>query len=455
MSDKNKVIQDFTEGPLTKRLVIFAIPMVLGNLLHTLYTMVDMAIVGQFCGSAGLSAVATSGQLMMFLYGMGMALGTGGQILIAQQVGKGDRRGVSVTIGTGFMITTLVSSAVAVVSILMRRTILMAMNVPAEAWSAAVDYMFWCSIGVPFNCICGSMGSILRGLGDSKHPTVFMAVSAVINVVLDYFLVAVFGLEARGAAIATSASQMIGCVACIIFISHNRQNLGIEMGTESLRMDPATAGMIIRLAAPIAVQTASINISMMFINAWVNAYGVVASAVAGVGTKLYSLNSLVSGAMSTATATFAGQNIAAGKLDRVRRTMISAVLFGLMFWVLSALACVFIPREIFSLFTGEAEVLAMAPDYMHIMIIMYLGFALMSPCNGFLNGIGNVRLGLVIALVDGVVARIALSLLFARALGLGLYGYWIGGSLAGFVTVIWGWLYYFTGCWKNRRLLVN
>lgn len=454
MNTKNAVIENFTEGPLTKQLFVFSIPLMAGNLLQTLYTLVDMAIVGQFCGSVGLSAVSTSGQIMMLLYGLGIALGVGGQILIAQQVGNQDRAGVSATIGTAFSLTAIVSVVVTVLSIIFRRDLLCAMNVPEAALEDAIEYMFWCGIGIPFNSIYSSMSSVLRGLGDSKHPTLFMAVSACANALLDYVLVAMFEMGAKGAAIATSMSQLLACISCIVFICLKHESLGIRIEAKTLKIDSKTAVTMAKLSAPLAVQTISINISMMFINSWINAYGVVASAVGGVGTKLYSLNSIVSGAMMTATATFTGQNIAAGRIDRVKQTMKAALLFGLLYWLFSLALCVFLPEEMFSLFTTDADVLAMAPDYMHIMILMYLGFALMSPCNGFMNGIGNVKLGLVIALVDGVVARMSLSLLFADVFGLGLYGYWWGSSLAGFVTVIWGWLYYFSGHWKKRKLLI-
>ena len=455
VNGRSSIVEDLTKGPLTKQMVLFSIPLILGNVLQTLYTMVDMAIVGRFCGRVGLAAVSTSGQLLMLLYGLGMALGVGCQILIAQQIGGGDRSGAATTIGTGFTLTALVSTGVAVLSIVLRRPLLALMNVPQEAAEAASAYMFWCAIGVPFNSVCSSMGSILRGLGDSRHPMIFMAVSAAINVVLDYVLVALLGMEAAGAAIATTAAQIVGCLYCLGFMCRRRESLGIRLEADFLKMDPAAAGIIVRLAAPLAVQTASINLSMMVINAWINAYGVVASAVAGVGSKLYSLNSIVSGAMMTAEATFTGQNIAAGRHDRLRRSMKTALLFSLAFWGISLIGCLALPREIFSLFTSDAEVLAMAPDYMHIMIVMYLGFALISPVNGFLNGIGNVRLGLIIALVDGVAARLTLSFLLARVCGMGLYGYWLGSSLAGFVTVIWGWLYYGSGRWRERKLLVN
>ena len=220
-------------------------------------------------------------------------------------------------------------------------------------------------------------------------------------------------------------------------------------------MERRTLSTMLRLAAPLAVQTIAINISMLFVNAWINAYGVVISAVNGVGSKLYSLASIFSHAMQSAVATFTGQNIAARRTERVRQSMGVSTACNIGFWLLSVLLCVFLPRQVFGLFTHDPAVLDMAPGYMLVQIVMYLGFALMSAPLGFINGVGFVTLNLLIALMDGVVARIGLSLLLSSVLDIGPYAYWWSSALAGFVSVIWGWLYFFSGRWKSRRLLTE
>lgn len=453
MTDRKTLVNNLTEGPLTKQMILFSVPLVLGNLLHTLYNLVDMAIVGQFVGSVGLSAVATAGQITMLLYALGIGLGSGGQILIAQQVGAGDKKGIRATFGTSFTFTILLAIGVTALGIVFNKPLLRLMNTPDEAWTDAVEYMFWCCLGIPFTYLNGGLSALLRGMGDSKHPTYFVAAAAAANVVLDLLLVAVFDMRAAGAAIATSVSQAIGAVCCIVYIYRHREAIGFDFKRESFRMDPPTLKTIIKLSAPLAMQTMCINVSMLFINAWINAYGVVASAVNGVGSKLYSLVSIVTNAMQTAVATFVGQNLAAAKPERARRCMGISQLCCLVFWLATVVMCLFLPRALFSLFTTEQAVLDMAPEYMRIQIVMYLSFALMSTPIGFLNGLGHVNLNLIIALVDGVVARIGLGLLLAMPLG--LHGYWWGSALAGFVSVIWGWLYYFSGRWKTRKLLVE
>lgn len=455
MEKRDTLINNLTEGPLKKQLLLFSVPLVLGNLMHTMYNLVDMAIVGQFVGSAGLSAVSTSGTITMLLYGLGIGLGTGGQILISQQVGARDEKGINTTIGTYFTFTVILAVAVTLLGIFLREPLLRMLNTPAEAWEEAVEYFFWCCMGIPFTYLNGGMSALLRGMGESKQPTVFITAAALSNIVLDLLFVAVLGMRAKGAAMATSIAQFIGCVWCLVFLYRNHTRFGFVMKAESFRMERKTLFTIIKLAAPAAVQTMVINISMLFVNAWVNAFGVVASAVSGVGSKLYSLFSIITHAMQSAVATFTGQNIAAGRHDRVRGTMYASTVYSMVFWLLSVGVCVFLPRQLFSLFTQEAAVLDMAQEYMFIQIFMYLGFALMNEPLGLITGVGHVNLNLAIAIADGVVARIGLSLLLGVGFGMGLHGYWWGQALAGFVSCIWGWVYFFSGRWENRKLVMQ
>lgn len=455
MTNGKTLVNNLTEGPLTKQLLLFSMPLVLGNLLHTLYNLVDMAVVGQFVGSVGLSAVSTSGQITMLLYCLGIGLGSGGQILIAQQVGAGDRDGVRTTIGTSFTFTVLLSLVVTAVGLLLNQTMLRLMNTPEEAWTDAVEYMFWCCLGIPFTYLNGGLSALLRGMGDSKHPTYFVAAAALTNVVLDLLFVAVFDMRAKGAAIATSIAQLVGAVACVVYLYRHRDELGFDFKLQSFRMERRTLSTILRLSAPLAVQTIAINVSMLFVNAWINAFGVVVSAANGVGSKLSSIANVITNAMQSAVATFTGQNMAARRHERVGRAMKVAQICCLAFWAVLVFCCVFLPRETFGLFTTEEAVLDMAPGYMSVQIVMYLTFATMSTPLGFINGVGHVNLNLIIALVDGIVARIGLCMLLSAVLDIGPYAYWWANALAGFVSVVWGWAYYASGKWKNRRLLTD
>ena len=450
---KTTMITDMTRGPLAKQILYFSAPLMLANVLQTLYNMVDLAIVGQVVGSEGVSAVAVAGQITFLLYTLGMGFGNAGQILISQQVGAGNRDGIRRTIGTTLTFHMILSVVVVVLGLTFSTPLLRMLNTPPEAWQDATDYLFWCCLGIPFIYGYGGLCAILRGMGDSKRPMYFISIASISNVILDILLVAVFGMRAKGAAIATAASQFLSCLFAFIYLYKNQKSFGFEFKRENLRIDKNILRITVNLATPLVFMQMAITVSMMFVNAWVNAYGVIASAVGGIGTKLYSVASIITNSMQTAEATFAGQNIAAGRHDRLRRSMFVTTMYGLAYWFVLAALLLLFPKGVFSIFTSEPEVLAMAPRFMVIQTVLYLSFALMTPPIGFITGIGNTRLNFLIAVADGVIARIGLGLFLAITCGIGLYGYWWGSALAGFVSVIPGWIYYFSGKWKSRKIL--
>ena len=456
MSNSSRaMINDMTHGPLAKQILFYSAPLVMANILQTLYNLVDLAIVGQVVGSVGVSAVSISGQITFLLYALGIGLASGTQILISQQVGAGDRDGVRRTIGTMLSATVVLAAVILVAGLAIKTPLLHILNTPGEAWQDATDYMVWCCIGIPFTYGYGSLCAVLRGMGDSKRPMYIIAIAAITNVILDLVLVAGLGLRAKGAAIATAAAQLVSFLFALIYLYRHRESFGFDFRRESFRVDRQLLRLIVNLSIPLAFMQISITISMMFVNALVNAYGVVASAVGGIGSKLYSVASIVTNSMQTAQATFTGQNIAAKRHDRVKRSILFTTLFCLAYWVVLSAVCLLFPEGVFRLFTGDEAVLALAPRYIYVLVTMFLSFALMAPPLGFITGIGNARLNFAIAVADGVVARIGLGLLLAVVCGIGLFGYWWGSALAGFVSVVAGWLYYFSGRWKHRAILVS
>lgn len=453
MDDKKTMINDMTRGNLASQIIRFSLPFVLGNLLQTLYTIVDMVVVGQFVGSAGLSAVSISGQITMLMYAIGIGFGNGSQILVSQQVGSGDREGLKKTIGTTLTAIMAVSIVVTVIGILFSEAFLQLLNTPAESMPQAVSYMIICCCGVPFTYAYGNLSDLLRGMGDSKRPLYFIAISSVINVVLDLVFVAGLKMEAAGAALATVISQLLSAVFAYVYLYRRREAFGFDFKLRSFKMDRHILGIVTRLSIPLVMMTACINISMIFITAYVNVYGVAASAASGVGGKLNSIANVVTGAMQVAAGTVIGQNMGAGRHDRVSKTMYITWGISLAFSAVICVVSVLFPKAVFGMFTSDAAVLGYAPAYMRIAVWTFISFALMSSPLGLINGVGFPALNFVIAILDGVAARIGLSLLFGIAMGMGLEGFWWGNSVAGYVSVILGSLYFFSGRWKKRKIL--
>ena len=450
---KNKEIaKDMTEGPVLKQLAAFAGPVALANALQAVYSMVDMVVVGQFVGSGGLSAVGIGGQIMFVMLAFGMGFGVGAQVLLSQQVGAKDKD-LQPTIGTLFTLELIGAVVIGLLGIVGCPLLLGLMNTPAEALPDATAYTIICSCGMLFifgyNAVC----AILRGMGESKLPTIFIAVASVVNLVLDLVFVAGLHMSAAGAALATVIAQGISFVIAIVYLYKNRAQFGFDFKLRSFKPSPEHLKPIVKVGIPYIAQMLMITCSMMFVNAQVNKYGVVASAVDSIGNKLNSVVNIVIGAVAMAGATMMGQCFGARKLDRVKQVYRACTAVCMISFVIVAAAYLLLPRQIFRLFSADPDVIDMSPLYLRVGVVWVLSMATMTAPYTVIDGVGHAMLGLVISIADGVVARIGLCILLGHFLG--LPGYWLGNALAGFVTTIMAGAYYYSGRWKTRRLLLE
>ena len=456
MSTQSKsFINDLTEGSVARKLLYFAFPFMLSNLLQTVYNLVDMSVVGHYMGSAGLSAVSTGGRLVDLLTFVCTGFCTGGQILLAQQVGAKKHQEMQKTIGTLFSFTMLSAVVLGLLSIVFHNDLLRLLNTPETAFQEAASYMVICNSGCIFifgyNALCSS----LRGMGDSKRPLVFVAIASVINLILDLIFVAGFGLGAAGAAVATVISQAISFLSALIYLIVKRESFGFTFSRSTLKIHGPTLKILTKLGVPLAFQMAAISISMLFVNSFVNAYGEAASAVYGAGLKLQNIPSIITQGMSTANASMVGQNMAAGRPDRVKQSVHTCFILNGTVYGIFILGCLLFPRQIFTIFTTDEAVLALAPTYLRISCIGFAASIFNSSFNSVINGIGFTALSMAIGLLDSVVARISLSLLLGITLGMGLNGFFLGHALAIWVTALMAFGYYLSGHWQHYKLAVQ
>ncbi len=455
MAEQKTMINDLTQGHVAKQLLKFSAPFMLSNMLQTLYSLVDMVVIGQYVGSHGLSAVSIGSEILMLFTFISMGFSTAGQVMIAQYIGRDDKKAISSTIGTMITFIQLLSLIVMALCLPMRDIFLRLMNTPPEALSEARDYITVCFSGLFFIFGYNTISAILRGMGDSKRPFLFIAIAAVTNLVLDLVFVAGFGMASFGAALATVIGQALSFIISLIYLYRRRVAFGFDFRPASFKMEKAKLTPLVKLGLPMALQHAAISISMLFVNSYINSYGVVASAVTGIGSKLRSLMSIVSQSVSTAGATMMGQNLGAGEHDRVRKTVHTSHAVCVSFAIVLSVILMIFPEQIFSVFNTDPAVLEMSHVYMPVEVLAFFSFALMCPYNSLINGLGYSSLAFVIGLMDGVVARIGLSLLFGNVFGWGIAGFWYGNSIAGYVTVLLGGAYYFSGRWKTRKLLIE
>lgn len=452
-ASQRRVGTNLTTGPIMKSLLLFAFPIVLTNLVQQLYSMVDLIVIGQYVGSIGTVGVNTGGEMADLVSPVAMGFATAGQIFIAQLVGAGDDRRIKRTVGTLLSFTTLLSIILAAVAILFSHPILQMLNCPEEAMFEAEAYMIITAIGYPFifgyNAICG----ILRGIGESKRPLIFILVAAVINIVLDIVLVAVFRLDAAGTAIATALSQMGSCMAAFCFLWKRREHFDFELKPGYFKMDREILFVLIRLGIPQVVRSMFVRVGMLWVNANANAFGLVVSATNSVGNKLQKFLEVFVQGIDTASASMVGQNLGAKKIDRAGKTTICTYIAATCCAAVSSALCLLIPHQIFRLFTTDEAVIELGAVFLRIFVLHFFASALTGSFQAMVTGCGFVELGFLLGLLDGIVCKIGFSILFMNVFGMGYTGLWWGVAcsriLPGCICVG----YYLSGRWKTRKLL--
>lgn len=443
-------IKDFTKGSITKQLIVFVWPLFLSNLLQVVYNMVDMIVVGNVLGKVGISAVSVGGDVTHLLTFIAMGFSNAGQVLIARYIGAGERKKIGRFVGTmcGFLFSCAV--VLSILGIIFQDTMLTLMNTPTEAESGAVRYATVSMAGLVFIYGYNVVSAILRGMGDSKHPFIFISIAAVLNLILDIVFVVFFGWKETGAALATIMSQAVSFLSCVAFLTKNKKGFELDIKIRDfIKWDKEMLGALVKLGTPMAIKTASIQVSKLFVNSWVNSYSVEVSAFAGIANKVSSISNLVSAAMNTGGSTMVGQNLAAGEFERVKKILKNLAAITLSVASFFSVLIIVFPTQIFGIFTKEADVLAIAGKYVPIAVLLFFGGAMRAIMNALLNGSGNYKINFVTAILDGIVMRIGLSVLFGLVLGMKHYGFWLGDALAGFTPFLIGIVYYATGKWKK------
>ncbi len=442
-------IHDFTSGPVLSTLLTFSFPLFLSNLLQAIYNVVDMIIVGQIVGETGLSALSIGGDISSLLTFVSMGFSTAGQVVISQYIGAGLREKLSKFVGTMFTFMLLCAVGMSVLCLLLREQLLTLMNTPFQAWDQALAYSTTCACGMVFIYGYNIVSAILRGMGDSKRPLMFIAIAAVLNLVLDIWFVARLDLGAFGAALATVIAQAISFLTALVYLYRKRDYLGFDFAISNFRMDRVELSILIKMGVPFAIRSAAVHFSKLFVNSWINSYGVTISAVTGAAYKVDMFANLMGVAINTAGSSMVGQNIGAEKYDRVPKILGAAyMLTFICFAAMITIICLF-PSQVFGLFINEVDVLLVCLEYVPISVVNFVCSALRDGMNTFTGGCGNYKYNFAVAIIDGLIARIVLSLLFGLWMGMGYFGFWLGNAVAGVTPFVLGVIYYLSGRWKR------
>ena len=455
MSSPKRLSKDFTKGNVAKQLLLFTLPFMASNAMQVLYSTIDMIIVGEYVGTPGLSAVSQSSQILNFATMICFGFSNAGQVLVSQALGAGKRREMSRIIGTMFSLLMILAVILSAVILGARVWIMDVMNIPEESYDYATDYLIICGAGLIFTAGYNMVSAVLRGMGDSKRPFLFIGIASAVNLVLDILFTGVFRWEVAGAAWATIIGQAVSFIFSILYLYHRREAFGFEFSKDDLRISGHYTKMILSLGTPMAIQSGCINISMLFVNSMVNDVGVVASATFGVGVRIDDIVNKISQGIQFAAMPMISQNIAAGEQKRAVKVVRWAWVYSLTMTVVAIVAYIAFGKYLFMIFSDDPAVHEMSGTFIAAILWMFPALAVMRGSGAFIQGIGNAKLSMVLALLDGVVLRIGLSWLFGIVLNWGFFGFVLGYGLAPYGCAVPGMIYFLSGMWKKRKVLAE
>lgn len=451
--NSKKVGSNLTEGPILKTLLIFAVPIVLTNIIQQLYSMVDLMVIGQFAGSNGTVGVSSGGEIADLVTPIATAFSSAGQIYIAQLFGAQMTEKIKKGVGTLLTMMLGMSLVLMCITIIFCVPILNLLNCPVEAMPQAKAYMIITAIGMPFifgyNAVCG----ILRGMGESKRPLIFIIIAASINIVLDIILVVIFNLEAAGTAIATVLAQCGSFMSAFYFMYKRKEQFDFELKPSYFRIDKNAFNIIVHQGLPQAIRSMFVRFSLLWVNSNINSYGLVASATNSIGNKLQKFLEVFSSGVSAASGAMVGQNLGAKKPDRASKTVWCTFGCTCVCAVILTILSLSIPEQIFRVFTKDSEVLAMGTLYMQIIVFHFIWSAVVGAFQSMVIGSGYASMNFMIGILDGVICKVGFSILFATVMEMGLFGYFYAIAWSRALPGLICFIFFISGKWRKRKLL--
>jgi len=447
--DPMKTIEnDLTRGSVFRKLWAFTLPFIGANLLQTLYGMVDLYIVGRFAATADVSAVSVSGTVIATFLMLLIGLSVGATVVIGQKFGAGEKDALPSVCATAFTIAWIAGVFLMLLVAALAIPLLGWINTPAEALRGATAYLLICSVGYIFQSVYNMLSGILRGVGDSRSPLLFVAVSTVVNILGDILLIGVFGLGAAGAAIATVFAQLVCMVFGIVHVK--RRGFPFDFRLKSYRLEKGCAKELLRMGIPVALQEVLVMFSFIILEGIINRYGLSASAAAGILDKIFLFATIPTNAFHAAISAMVAQNIGAREQKRAVRCLWYGSVLSALFAVVFFLLALFIPDRLVGIFTTDQGVISEGVAYYAGYKYEYLLCSLAFCVNGFINGTGHTRLTLINNIISTYAVRIPACILVGSILHTGLFGIGYALPLASAIQVLVGFGFFFSGRWKPK-----
>ena len=439
-------MKDLTSGKEGKLILRFALPMLLGNVFHQLYNIVDSVIVGNYIGKEALAAVGASFPVIFVFFSLVLGITSGSTVVISQYFGAGENDKVKRTIDTLFIFLFFASIAVSVLGIIFSREIFLLLRLPQEVIPMAEQYLKIFFGGVI--AFFGFMGisASLRGLGDSMTPLYFLIISTVFNIGFDLLFVLVLEWGIAGVAAASIVAQGGAFVTAVIYL--NRTHQIVRLSLFRLKFDRSLFRKSLRIGLPTGVQQTVIAAGMMALVWIVNDFGTNVIAAYSVAARINSLATLPAMNFASALATFVGQNLGAKREYRVRTGFIATLKMSSLVSITVTMVVLVFGDFIMSLFTNDPQVIEIGREYLTIVGSFYLLFSAMFSTSGVLRGAGATLVPMITTIFSLWVFRIPGAYLLSQRYG--EIGIWWAIPIGWFMGLVMSYAYYLTGRWKNK-----
>lgn len=442
---------DMTKGPIIRKALIFALPIVLGNILQQLYSTVDTLVVGNYCGAASLAAVGTSSQPIEMFLCLFMGMGNGISILVSQYTGSGDMAHQRLVVKNAVTFLYLCAVPLTVVGFFFGPLLLKIMNVPPEAWDLAVSYVQVLFLGTLGNLGYNVNAGILRGVGDSRATLRFLFISCAVNIALDLLFVVGLHMDVTGVAIATAIAMFVSWGASILYIHRRYPELGYTVIPR--QADVSVLKEIFHIGFPLGLNSSLYSVGHFVMQVLVNSQGVVFAAACSVGGKVNSIANVAIQALAASATAFSGQNHGAKKYDRLVRGALRIPLFTGAVTCAAGLLVTLFARPILTLFNDDPDVLLMAQRYVQVVLPFCWMYSVFSCMISFVNGMGLLKYSTTVNLVVLWVVRIPVAILIALCLD----GGWVMAAIpiSFFTGLVLMSAFFCSHRWKDVRALAR
>ena len=442
-------MKDFTKGSEARHIFYFALPILFSSLFQQLYNIVDSIFIGNYVGKEGLAAVGASFPVIFAIISFVIGIGSGSTVVISQYFGAKNNEAVKRAIDTLYIFMFFASLLLSVLGIVFAKEIFQLTGLPEDVLPQAVTYLQIYMVGnVLFFGFAGT-NAILRGLGDSKTPLYFTIISTIINIALDWLFIIEFEWGVAGAAWATVIAQGGAFVTGIIYLNRTHDLLTLHIS--KLKFDTKIFKQSLNIGLPTGFQQTFVAFGMVALFGIVNPFGTDTVAAYSIGMRIDSIPAMLAMSFAAAIAPFVGQNIGAGKGERVKAGFRSTVIMSSVTTLLLTAVYMIFPEYIIRAFTSDAEVIIIGIEYMRAVAPFYIIFSLMFVINGTLRGAGATLVPMFITLIALWIIRIPASYIMADYIG--REGVWWGIPIGWAFGMGLAYIYYLTGKWKKSAII--